>query len=93
MNDGRDIERLLSQNSDVNTDLPYSGVATVSPKFPYRPDRVFDRDDLMKWNMVLNAIDTPYRLAPGAAIRNFDRISLKSAIKELADFSIEGNIA
>lgn len=88
MNDGRDIERLLTQNSDLDTAIPSSSVSTVSPKFPYRPDRVFERDDLMKWDMVLNGIDTPYRLSPNAPVRHADRITLKTALKGLKDFKV-----
>ena len=88
MNDGRDIERLLTQNSDMDTAIPSSAVSLVPPRYPYRPDRVFARDDLMKWDMVLNGIDTPYRLAPNTPVRHADRISLKSALKDLKDFKV-----
>lgn len=88
MNDGRDIERLLTQNSDIDTNIPSSAVSLVPPRYPYRPDRVFARDDLMKWDMVLNGIDTPYRLAPNTPVRHADRISLKTAIKNLKDFKV-----
>ena len=86
MNDGRDLERLLTQNSDMDT--PSSAVSLVPPRYPYRPDRVFARDDMMKWDMVLNGIDTPYRLAPNTPVRHADRISLKTAIKNLKDFKV-----
>ena len=88
MNDGRDIERLLTQNSDLDTAIPSSAVSLVPPRYPYRPDRVFARDDLMKWDMVLNGIDPPYRLAPNTPVRHADRISLKSALKDLKDFKV-----
>lgn len=88
MNDGRDLERLLTQNSDMDTGIPSSSVSLVPPRYPYRPDRVFARDDLMKWDMVLNGIDTPYRLAPNTPVRNSDRISLKTALKGLKDFKV-----
>lgn len=88
MNDGRDIERLLAQNSDIDTNIPSSSVSLVPPRYPYRPDRVFARDDMMKWDMVLNGIDTPYRLAPNTPVRHADRISLKTAIKNLKDFKV-----
>ena len=88
MNDGRDLERLLAQNSDMDTNIPSSAVSLVPPRYPYRPDRVFARDDLMKWDMVLNGIDTPYRLAPNAPVRHADRISLKTALKGLKDFKV-----
>lgn len=88
MNDGRDLARLLSQNSDIDTNIPSSAVSLVPPRYPYRPDRVFARDDLMKWDMVLNGIDTPYRLAPNTPVRHADRISLKTAIKNLKDFKV-----
>lgn len=88
MNDGRDLERLLTQNSDMDTNIPSSAVSLVPPRYPYRPDRVFARDDMMKWDMVLNGIDTPYRLAPNTPVRHADRISLKTAIKNLKDFKV-----
>lgn len=88
MNDGRDIERLITQNSNLDTAIPTSRVTYVSTRYPYRPDKVFERDDLMKWDMVLNGIDTPYRLAPNAPVHHADRITLKTALKGLKDFKV-----
>lgn len=88
MNDGRDIERLLTQNSALRKDLPTTGVSIVPKRYPYRPDRVFARGDMMKWEVILNGIDTPYRLPPGAPVVGIDQVLLKTELKELEDFHV-----
>lgn len=54
----------------------------------YRPDKVFPRDDYMKWDLVYNNIDTPYRLANRAIVAVTDRSWLKMELAEQKDFKL-----
>lgn len=88
MADFRSIERFLSANSDMPANPVTERAVQVSPRDKYRPDRIFNRDAWFKWDMILNGIDTPYRLAAGAVVSRIDRTWLLTELEGLKDFEI-----
>ena len=88
MDDYRSIERFLNCNSTMTPRGQMSSISSVTQKTKYRPDKVFNRDALMKWNMILNGIDTPHRLAPNAVFAKINETWLTTEIMELKDFKI-----
>lgn len=88
MADNNTIARFLSSNSSMPSSIGYSSVSGVDSKSKYRPDKIFIRDDCMKWDLIYNDIDTPYRLVPGTMVYITDRASLKAELKDLMDFKI-----
>lgn len=88
MLNGRDIELFLSKNSSVSNAAPGKFATRADLKTKYRPDKIFYRDEYMKWDMIFNGIDTPYRMASGSTHMSIDRTWLKTELNELDDFKI-----
>ena len=84
----RSIERFLSNNSGLDTQFSTQDVVVADMKTKYRPDKIFPRDDYMKWDMAFNGIDTPHRMADGAVFGVVDRTWLATELNELKDFKI-----
>lgn len=88
MTDTKSIETFLSCNSTMSPRATMSKTSVVSLKSKYRPDKIFFRGPLMKWNMILNGIDTPHRMAPKCVFANIDETWLTTEMAELTDFKI-----
>lgn len=88
MDDSKSIERVLSSNSSMPSSVGYVKLVGVDLKSQYRPDKVFSRDEFMKWDMIYNNVDTPHRLVRGSIMSIVDRTALRTEINELVDFKI-----
>ena len=82
------IERFLANNSSVNPQSVMGNVVQANLKTRYRPDKLFIRDGYMKWDMIFNGIDTPYRMPNRATMAQVDRTWLATELNELKDFKI-----
>lgn len=84
----KSIERFLSSNSSVNP-RPVAGTVVLADlKSQYRPDRIYTRDGLMKWDAIFNGVDSPYRMSNGTAHVQIDRTWLRTELNEVKDFRI-----
>jgi len=88
MDEIRSIERFLESNSSVNPRPAAGTVVQADLKTKYRPDKLFVRDGLMKWNMIFNGIDTPHRMANRSMQVRIDPTWLKTELAEIKDFKI-----
>lgn len=88
MADSRTIEKFLSTNSSLRTVPERATLRNADLNTRYRPDKLFPRDDYMKWDLIFNNIDTPYRLANRAIVAVTDRRWLKMELAEQTDFKI-----
>lgn len=86
--DSQTISLFLSSNSSMPTQPVVSDIAMADLKTKYRPDKLFPRDQYMKWDMIYNGIDTPHRLARDAAVAPVDRMWLATELNEQKDFKI-----
>lgn len=88
MADSKTIERFLDNNSGMNPQCVMGYVVVADLKTRYRPDKLFPRDQYLKWDMIYNGIDTPHRLARGAAVAPVDRTWIATELNEQKDFKI-----
>ena len=88
MLENKDIERFLANNSNVHNDFITTSVTTADLKTKYRPDKLFPRDNYMKWDMIFNGIDSPYRMSRGAVVGTVDRTWLATELNDHKDFKI-----
>lgn len=88
MTELKSIERFLDNNSSVNPQSVMGSVNIVTLKSKNRPDKVFPRDQFMKWDMIFNGVDTPHRLANRAAVAVVDRTWIATELNEVKDFKI-----
>lgn len=88
MDDGKSIERFLNTNSSIHTSPVALGTNRATLKTKYRPDKIYNRDPYMKWDMVFNGIDTPHRMANNSVHILVDRTWLKTELNEIDDFKI-----
>lgn len=82
------IERFLANNSSVNPQSVMGNVVQADLKTRYRPDKLFIRDQYMKWDMIFNGIDTPHRMANYATMAQLDRTWIATELNDLKDFKI-----
>ena len=82
------IERFLANNSSVNPQSVMGNVVQADLKTRYRPDKLFIRDQYMKWDMIFNGIDTPHRMANHATMAQVDRTWIATELNDLKDFKI-----
>ena len=88
MLNGRDIELFLSKNSSVSNAAPGQFATRADLKTKYRPDKIFYRDEYMKWDMIFNGIDTPHRMANRATMAQVDRTWIATELNDHKDFEI-----
>lgn len=73
----RNIEMLLSTNSDIHLGKVYQGEPAVTDSSnEYRPDRIFGTDQYMKISMIAAGIDSPWMLVRGRVIPRPDPLTL-----------------
>lgn len=84
----KSIERFLDNNSSVNPQPVMSTVTQATLRTRYRPDKLFPRDQYMKWDLIFNGIDTPHRMANCATMAQVDRTWIATELNDIKDFSI-----
>lgn len=82
------IETFLKSNSSLSPQAVANGVVRTTMKSKYRPDKIFDRNELMKWNMIYNGIDTPHRMSNRAVFVKVDPTWLVTELDGLEEFKI-----
>ncbi len=82
------IDTFLNNNSGISPQAVSNGIVQVTPKSKYRPDKVFDRNEFMKWNMIYNGIDSPHRMSPRAVLVKVDPTWLVTELDGLEEFEI-----
>lgn len=75
-------------NSCMPSRMESARLVGINLKTRFRPDKLFLRDEFMKWDMIYNSIDTPHRLANGTAVAVTSRTQLCTELNELTDFHI-----
>ena len=88
MADDITIQRFLDNNSGMTSRPIRNRVVQATARTKYRPDRIFERNETMKWNMIYNGIDTPHRMAERSVFINVDPTWLKTELDGLDDFEI-----
>lgn len=88
MDELKSIERFLANNSSVNPQPMGGSVVVADLKTRYRPDKLYNRDELMKWNMIYNGIDTPHRMANRSVHVRIDPTWLRTELNDIKDFKI-----
>lgn len=88
MSEMHTIEKFLESNSSITSSYDAANLSVATLKTQFRPDKIFPRDDYMKWDMIFNNIDTPHRLARGAVVSSVDRTWLKTELNDLEEFKI-----
>lgn len=82
------IAKFLESNPSMSTDGQYVMPVAADLRSQYRPDKIFARDEFMKWDMIYNNIDTPYRMTSGAVFYPLDRTWIATEVNDLKDFKL-----
>lgn len=88
MAEEKTIERFLTSNSTMPSSMPTNRLVVPTLKTQYRPDKLFGRDEFMKWDVIYNNIDTPHRMPRGKVLAIMDRTELRTQLNDLKDFKI-----
>lgn len=88
MADAQTIEQFINNNSSLINSPEYTTRKYITIDTKYRPDKIFERDDYMKWDMILNNIDTPHKLVPGVEVASISRVWLTTELNALKTFHI-----